>query len=461
MLPMTRSVMYVGDPFVDTGVAVLEHQIGKACEEFTDADLLGEGQALIKIYTQKSWRGALTFHFPNSGWTNPTMGPENVAKFRENVLKGFLLKSETGRLCEYCGRPANLVVDGSTIPLLSSAGSMECGPGGRTGFAVCGYCLLAVQFYPLATLKVAGKALFWWSHDRDWTYLLSGIAVREVRRYFAASPDGAVKPKFPWTRLLSVTRQAFEEWRADPERIALRDIVGCHTTNYRTSPEFDELHIPQDLFLFWDEAKSNYGSLYDAVITESWKSRRPTPAAARKTKANEDTEWERRNGFYEDLGSAFEVEDFRQNAVAVAKKYFIKIEKTASQPGSFDLACLFLERLAGMRKDRVAAIKEIGDRIAQCRDSEKVLSRLYNSWKILDTLMYAQKRMRDAGEAPLPFETILLALDMVSDDDRISQDWSLVRSLVILRTLEMIDPERARELPEPLTDESPVKGKED
>ncbi len=128
-----------------------------------------------------------------------------------------------------------------------------------------------MQFYPLATLKVAGKALFWWSHQRQWTYLLAGVAVDEVGRFIPA-PDGSIKPRFPWSRLLTVARKAFERWRSQPEqeRISLQDVVGCHVTNYRTNPEFDELRIPRELFQFWDEAASRFGKLYQDVVERAW-----------------------------------------------------------------------------------------------------------------------------------------------------------------------------------------------
>ena len=80
---MPPLISYVGDPFVDTGVAVLEHQLEKPCEDFSEADLIAEGIKLVEIYSKKQWRGILTFHFPNSGWTNPTMGAEKVLAFQE------------------------------------------------------------------------------------------------------------------------------------------------------------------------------------------------------------------------------------------------------------------------------------------------------------------------------------------------------------------------------------------
>ena len=444
---MPELVTYVGDPFVDTGVAVLEHQLGKPCEEFSESDLVEEGSKLLDIYSQKQWRGILTFHFPNSGWTNPTMGADKVSEFKDKVLKGFQRDTNTGRPCEYCRRPANAVVDGSVVPLMSSANSMDCGSGGRTGFAICGYCLFAIQFYPLATLKVEGKALFWWSHDRDWTFLLAGIAIHEVRRFLAASPDGTIKPRFPRSRLLTVARMAFETWRSQPDRLPLRDIIGCHTSNYRISPEFEELRIPRELFEFWNEAASGFGPIYETVVSSAWESRKEKSSRGKKPKNESETEWVRRNGFYESLGAAFQSEDFRHQAGAVAK-YFIRTGGASQRPGSFELACLFLERLAGMRKIRIEAIREIGDQIAASDDKKKILERLIVTKNPVGTLVYAQIRMQRAGEAPLKLDTVLTAFDLLSEDDSMSKDDWLARDLIVLRVIEKAGTDIVSDLPE-------------
>jgi CRISPR-associated protein Cst1 len=446
-------VRYVGDPFVDTGVAVLEHQLEKPCEEFCEADLLTQGADLTRIYSKKNWRGILKIHFPNSGWTNDNMGVKKVIEFQEKVLKGFLLKTDSGRYCEYCRRPANAIVDGSIVPLLSSANSMGCGAGGRLGFAVCGYCLFAIQFYPLATLKVEGKALFWWSHDTAWTYLLAGIAVREVRRFLSANPDGSPKTRFPWSRLLTVAREAFEEWNSQADKMPLRDIIGCHSTNYRTSPEFDELRIPRELFEFWYQAASGFGMVYDSVVAAAWESKPVKAVRGKKAKREDSDEWQRRNGLYEALGRTFHSDDFRPRAVEVAKKYFIRIDNDAVRAGSFDLACLFLERLAGMRKSRIEAIKEIGDSIARSNDRKKLLERLFTSRNFVDTLVYSQNRIA-AGGTPLRFDAILEALDLASEEDSLPRDFWLVRDLIILRVLEKTDPETLKQLPEPALESS-------
>lgn len=175
---MAETVRYVGDPFVDAGVAVLEHRLAKDHSQFDHDDLRAQASWLVEEYSKKIWSGYLTVHFPNSGWCNPTMSTANKKHFRVLVLSGFDLPA-IGRPCCYCARPARSLADRSKIPLLTGAGNMSSGPGGIPGLPVCCYCLYAVQFYPLATLKVEGRPLFWWSADARWLFLLSGTFMEQ------------------------------------------------------------------------------------------------------------------------------------------------------------------------------------------------------------------------------------------------------------------------------------------
>jgi len=136
-------------------VAVLECSLEKDCAEFTEGDLAAQAEVLEKLYPKKAWTGYLAVHFPNSCWCNPTMGEDKKRKQREALLRSFDKPSLPGVFCSYCHAPAQHIADRSTIPLLTGATTMTAGPGGEPGFPVCSGCQFAVQFYPLATLKVS------------------------------------------------------------------------------------------------------------------------------------------------------------------------------------------------------------------------------------------------------------------------------------------------------------------
>jgi len=175
------TVRYVGDPFVDAGVAVLEHWLEKACEEFTETDLAGAAEKLQQRYSRKMWKGYLTVHLPNSVWCQANVGAVRKEEMLDLVLRGYHREAlRPARPCCYCGRAAQVIADRSRVPLVTSEKSMSVGAGGAPGTPVCGYCLYAVQFYPVCTLKVEGKPLFWTVPERRWTFLLTGGFLKVV-----------------------------------------------------------------------------------------------------------------------------------------------------------------------------------------------------------------------------------------------------------------------------------------
>jgi CRISPR-associated protein Cst1 len=140
---------------------VLEFRVKKSCADFLRGDLEKQAAELEYLYAKKAWMRYLSVHFPNSCWCNPTMGVES-----RNIQRAALLRSFDGPplgdpACSYCRRPAQHMADRSVIPLVTGAGNMTAGAGGEPGLPICSACQYAIQFYPLATLKVNGLPLFW------------------------------------------------------------------------------------------------------------------------------------------------------------------------------------------------------------------------------------------------------------------------------------------------------------
>ena len=174
---------YTGNPFVDAGITVLKLRLGKRVEDFTIEDLEREAKAIEQEYTKKNWKGYLTVHFTsNSGWTNPTIGAEKKAAYVNLVLRGYRRSPEVGPSCAFCGRPGQAIVNRVHVPLLTGETIMVAGAEGAPGLAVCGYCLFAVQFYPLAALKVDGRPLFWAVANPEWNRRLSLQFYNDVTR---------------------------------------------------------------------------------------------------------------------------------------------------------------------------------------------------------------------------------------------------------------------------------------
>ena len=121
---------------------------------------------------------------------------------KDELLRSFEKAAIEGRYCVYCHRPAQHVADRSMIPMLTSATTMTCGPGGEPGLTVCSGCLFAIQFYPLAALKVNGKPMFWWTPHHDWMASLTWDFLHRMGKVVEASPEKVTSLSWPSTRLL-------------------------------------------------------------------------------------------------------------------------------------------------------------------------------------------------------------------------------------------------------------------
>ncbi|MGH9632176.1 MAG: hypothetical protein ACRD7E_28050, partial [Bryobacteraceae bacterium] len=194
---MNSIVRFTGDPFVDAGAAVLEYRLNKPASEINLEDLQRQAAELEEIYRRKAWSGYLSVIFPNSCWCNPTMSGASREKQRRTLLDSFGWPAIPDRTCSYCQRPAQHMADRSTVPMLTGATAMTAGAWGQPGLPVCSACQYAVQFYPLATLKVQGRPLFWWTPHHRWMFALTEIFAIRVDQLVTASPNGMPNLRLP------------------------------------------------------------------------------------------------------------------------------------------------------------------------------------------------------------------------------------------------------------------------
>lgn len=135
-----------------------------------------------------------------------------------------------------------------------------------------GIVFFAVHFYPLTTLKVEGKPLFWWTPAPGWTRRLNFIFYDEIQKIIAASGDSLPGLRWPSTRLLHAARQALaldkREGDLESNPPPLCDVVGIHATNYGTAASYDELRISRGLLEFWSQA--GVFDLYRRIEQEAW-----------------------------------------------------------------------------------------------------------------------------------------------------------------------------------------------
>jgi CRISPR-associated protein Cst1 len=444
-------IRYTGNPYVDAGVAVLELRLHKACDQFTPSDLEAQAEQIKTEYRRKIWKSYLTVHFMNCAWVQHKISPEKERAYIAKVLESYKSNAiDPPRACAFCGSPANTIVDRSHVPLLTGETVMVAGADGRPGLPTCGFCVFAIHFYPLATLKVAGRPLFWWASEPEWMRRLTNRFRSDIEKVLAASTEQFANVDWPSTRLMHAARDVVDEMGKVPRdrRPPLRDIVGVHATNLGAGPDYGELRIPSGLLEFWSEA-GTFGSIYAQVESDAWETREKKPRkyknenANAKKKAEPPTELVRRNLFFEALGKAFISSDYRDEAKQVAVKFFLRSSGKHVAPNTTALAEFFLEKVARMERQRLEAIRQISDLIAEqlilgsgnSRAVEPIFRRRMKLGEFIRWLSQIQRSLSDIGH-PLPWDNVLLALDLASDEDRTARDYWLVQELVLIRLLE-------------------------
>ena len=442
---MPSQIQFVGDPFVDTGVAILEYRIGMECGRFSESDVEGQAKELEAVYSQKAWMSYLTVHFPNSCWCNFTMGVDKKKQQRDSLLRAFDRPFLPGRSCAYCQRDAQHMADRSAIPLLTGATTMTSGPGGEPGLPVCSACLFAIQFYPLATLKVNGRPLFWWTPHHKWMYLLSSHFARRVSKIVEGSPEQVPSVGWPSTQLFETAETVIRETDASGNELPLVDLVGCHATNYGSGPDYEEIRIRHGVLDFLRSAQQY--PAYRTIRDKAWESITPKAKRGAAKPEKEKPDRGRRNFFFEELGNQLRATPDRP--VKMLARYFRP--RAGRDPGVFELACLFSRKVLQMTAEQVAAIKELADQIATSAKADDHLGRLFQTRKFASyvrSLTEIDDRMKRAGEKPLAMDTILKAFDLVSEDDGLGRNGALVWELLLIRLIEVLPQERLKAIPE-------------
>jgi CRISPR-associated protein Cst1 len=275
--------------------------------------------------------------------------------------------------------------------------------------------------------------------------------------------------------LLQAAREATERLQIEQAASApqLSDVTGIHATNYGTDPSFEELHIPWGLLEFWREAGSF--PAYKEIEHRSWETvdSKPKAKKSKQTKRAggiaEDSgagkpeipaelfEFTRRNYFYEALGEAFCSLDYRDQAKRVVVKFFLSRQGKRVEPTTIKVTELFLEKVAGMERERLEAIREIADHIADHLilaggdrgATGQLVRRRLRLGEFLQFFSYIQRKLSDL-QKPLQWEKVLTALNLESDVDRTPTDHWLVQDLILIRLYERLANSPAlSELPEP------------
>lgn len=469
-----KKVKYTGHPFVDVGIAVMESYLEKYCDDFTAQDFSRAAKWLINTYERRDIKGYLMFsHFPNSGWCNPNpkVKEKTKLKYIASVLESYkTLPLKPKRSCAFCNNEAQILADRRHIPLLTGTMVLVSAPNGVVGLPVCGYCLMAIQFYPLGTLKVKNRPLFWWTTSREMTFELVNDTFQEVRKALSITQEEIVNFQWPYTRLLSQAKDILERYNQNKQNNFLPDCIGYHITNNGKNPDYDQYFIPRELLEFWREIRIAPKAVREAhnwIEKSSWelpenkkKGGKQSVKSAKLLQSNGTKLL--KNKYYEALGAAFQERDWNMAIRLRIVWFFLHPKEEHYDKNNFQLCELFFRKVGGMEKQRLDIIKKIADNIVDNlilnnNESKWVNDLFRNKMSSSDFMKYlvkAQRKLADLNH-PIALADILTMFDIESDDETGLKDVYLIRHLFLIRMFERMgkkNKELLKSIPEELED---------
>ncbi len=472
-----------GHPFIDIGVATITAFAGKRKpEDLTEEDLEAVAQYMAENYVINPLKSFLTVVFPNSGFTNPAFEkrPESRQEYAERVLYAY--RTDAPQLEEHCvftGQPAvaiSLDIKGKLspgrtfrqhIPLITGEGVINFHPYGDAGLPVSGEALLAIHAFPLGCAKVQGRLLAVHADDPTLTFYFARRFLEQNRQaILTAQLEGSKKlPEPPHrvaTLFIETLLQIEAEKQEEKEEGVPTSITAYHFSNSGQGVGLDIYHLPLEITYFLRVAMTpSYRDAWKALCRRGWEITRPK-------KGQEERPEPRYNVLYEDL---FHLPD---EAARFIRTYFLRLPQRRVRKGdpratyslqseaslvSWKLTELFLRKVVHMDENRIKAIRELGDTLADYVNQEND-RRFFHAFLTADrygnlrtALIKASHRRIKQGQPPvITFDRFITVFE--EGEDLPYSDWPLARDLILIRMIERLYQQgwlqaHAEELPEP------------
>jgi len=349
------------DPFVDTGIAalcVLENKI--SIDEIEIDKLKDIIDEVSELYITGKWKNQCHgMLFPNHGkMFNPSLSrnpveirKQKIKQYLNSLLGGISQFNEYGD-CIACGRrSSSRKINKSEFPLVGSGSFLNCFSYASDGVNICDTCLFCTQFVPIASQKVGGRILLlhsdtfkimkYWVHD----------AVRNAQNQLHLNaitglhvPENFTNPQNAIFELLSKIILDYEEdwYEMNPS------ITFYYFTNYNQGPDLEIIYFPNDVFRFLAQVKtSNFFDEWKKVVRKGY-------VYVKKEDMDQEEKYKnKRNQIYLRL---------LQNKSIL--RYFIDFKEKKAL-GPWNLVKLYLMEVRKMEKERIEAIKKLGDKISE------------------------------------------------------------------------------------------------
>jgi CRISPR-associated protein Cst1 len=385
---------FTGNPFVDAGIWSISRLVNKNPHELDKNDLNNVLNDVIPLYLTKKWSKNLYSVFPNNPITNPSVKnkKERYMELLKDLIKDITTQGKSGS-CISCGKRDVIKRSGKDkIPLTGSGRLINYFSYGVDGADYCPACAFAVQFSPLM-MYACGKLLLLHSNSKKIMDIWSRKAIKNVNKQLSTGKIiGCLNEKYtnPKNAFFHIIQDIVLEY--DVRWADEAPSINCyHFTNYNQGPDLDIYHIPTPIFKFL------------AYIPQHEKFE----------------DWMRivKRGYkFVDWKKVKDENEYKNNPNLVYNNLlegksiirFFLDRKNKEAIGGWDLLKNYLEEVKRMDEERVKAIKQVGDILAdyiETVNDMKTLNRLetasnYKNYRNLLRIII-KKRISNGMENPL------------------------------------------------------------
>ena len=448
-----------GHPLYDIGVATITAFSGKSDPSQINLNDLNQIASFMeKQYVVNPLKSFLTVVFPNSGFTNPNpiynTQPEKRIEYARKVLRAYekdKLDLE-GERCVFTGEPAVAIafsedapvgrVFRQHIPLTTGEQVINFHPGGVAGLPVSGKALLCIHAFPLGCAKCAGKLLAVHSDNPEIMLYYAGIFLQKNRSNlsFAQASGSSKMPEYEKTLRTLLISELKNQIDTHQEQKPFT-VTAYHFSNSGQGPAMDIYFLPMEITRFLKRAQSPiYRKGWQKIVSSAWRQ-------DNNSESKSDL-----NYLYEDIfilpdnASQFLSTYFLRTAVRSAKKsdprkYYSPLRE--AELVSWEITALFLQEVMDMKKVRIEAIRDFGDRLANYvkEANDKTFFRRFfmeQRYDFFSTLLQkANLNWVKKGNAPLM--TFDPYMEIFEEGVNLPYyNWRVTRDLLMIRMIEQL-----------------------
>ncbi len=477
-----NKITYTGHPFIDVGFATMTAFVGKPrFADLNTQDLQQIADYIEANYVRQPLRRFLTVAFTINAWfaqpafnpDRPGLSSEQQAKARqerqywaERHLRQWSQLRSAVDVCLFTGLPAAGLelsqklqpgrVGRAQMPLLQGDDAINFFINGDPGLPMAPEAILALQTMPLGCAKVGGGLLAVHCDDEQLTI---GFANQFLQRNLSdvTKAQAAGEEKLPGsprslkTLLVETLTNILNRQLQEEEYRQHRPAITAYYFNNGQSPFLEIYHLPLQITHFLLAVQTpTYRQLWNELVKRSWQI---VAATGKRSKAAEPSE-PRSNYLYEDLFT------LPEQAARFVRTYFLRIpdlKRPADDPRhsystlreaelvSWPLVELFAQEVMLMTDNRVAILKELGDKLAdytRYQGGKRFFRQFFTTQRSDEFLTLLSKTNIDYTRYKQGTET-LFNLDsfltiFMEGEEVLRSDWRLMRDLVLIRMVEQL-----------------------